>query len=206
MRALSQEPDEAQLGESMRVPRFRSGQAGKRLDVDVLYARHHDALLLFLVRRTADVEVALDLWAETFAQAIAGRAKFRGTTEAEAAGWLFGIARRQLALYFRRGHAERRALDRLGLERPPADVELLAEIEQRARLDVLRAELRFALETLSEPVREAVRLRVVDELPYAEVAVSLDISEQAARARVSRGLSALADVLDSPRVQEVYAS
>ena len=43
------------------------------LDVEALYARHRDGLLSFFVRRTADVDAALDLWAETFAQAMAGR-------------------------------------------------------------------------------------------------------------------------------------
>jgi RNA polymerase sigma factor (sigma-70 family) len=186
----------------MRVPRFRHSE---RLDVDALYARHSDDLLLFLARRTADAEVALDLWAETFAHAVAGGGKFRGSTEEEAAGWLYGIAKRQLALYFRRGHAERRALERLGLERPPADEELLADIERRAQLDVMRAELGVALASLSVPVREAVRLRVVDELPYSDIARSLSISEQAARARVSRGLSALAAVMDGPRIREAGA-
>jgi RNA polymerase sigma-70 factor, ECF subfamily len=175
------------------------------MDVDALYARHHDELLLFLVRRTADVEAALDLWSETFAQAVAGRRKYRGKTEAEAASWLYSIARNQLARYFRRGYAEKRALQKLGLERPPADEELLAEIAQRARLDVLRQELSVAMSTLSEPVRAAVRLRVVDELPYLEVAQMLRISEQAARARVSRGLSSLADALDSQRTEEAWA-
>jgi RNA polymerase sigma factor (sigma-70 family) len=170
---------------------------GRAVDVDALYARHHDHLLLFLVRRTADADVALDLWAETFAQAVAGQHRFRGTTEGEAAAWLYSIARRQLALYLRRGSAERRALQKLGLERPPDHQELLAEIEERARLDVLRSELAVALATLSEPVRDAVRLRVVDEQPYPEIARTLKISEQAARARVSRGLAALAGVLDT---------
>ena len=90
------------------------------MDVDALYQRHRDALLVFLVRRTADTEVALDLWAETFAQAVASHRRYRGKTDAEAAGWLYGIAKRQLALYYRRGHAEQRALNKLGLERPPA--------------------------------------------------------------------------------------
>ena len=179
--------------------------AMRGMDVDALYARHHDELLLFLVRRTADVEVALDLWSETFAQAVAGRRKFRGTSEAEEAGWLYSIARNQLARYFRRGYAEKRALQKLGLERPPADHELLAEIAQRARLDVLRQELNVAMATLSEPVRDAVRLRVVDEMPYLKVAQTLRISEQAARARVSRGLSALADALDAQRTEEAWA-
>ena len=169
------------------------------LDVDALYARHNDELLLYLVRRTADVEVALDLWSETFAQAVAGRAKYRGKTEAEAAAWLYSIAKNQLARYLRRGYAERRAMQKLGLERPPADDELVADIWQRAQLDATRAELSAALATLSEPVREAVRLRVVDERPYVEVARRLKISEQAARARVSRGLTALAEVLEVAR-------
>jgi RNA polymerase sigma-70 factor (ECF subfamily) len=159
-----------------------------------------------LVRRTADTEVALDLWAETFAQALAGRRRFRGTTDAEAAGWLFGIARRQLALYYRRGRAEQRALHKLGLERPPADDELIAEIERRSGLDELRRELSSALAALSDPVREAVRLRIVDELPYADVARSLRISEPAARARVSRGLAALADHLDPIALREATAT
>jgi RNA polymerase sigma factor (sigma-70 family) len=169
------------------------------LDLDALYARHHDELLLYLVRRTADVEVALDLWSETFAQAVAGRRKYRGSTDAEAAAWLYSIAKNQLARYLRRGYAERRAMHKLGLERPPAGEELLADIWQRAQMDVMRAELAAALATLSEPVREAVKLRVVDERPYGEIARRLEISEQTARARVSRGLSALAEVLEPAR-------
>jgi RNA polymerase sigma-70 factor (ECF subfamily) len=165
------------------------------MDVDALYARHRDALLVFLVRRTADTEVALDLWAETFAQAVASRRRYRGTTEAEAAGWLYTIAKRQLALYYRRGKAEQRAMHKLGLERPPATPELLEEIESRAGLEDVRRELGEALAQLSDNVRDAVQLRIVDELPYADVARSLQISEQAARARVSRGLAALADFL-----------
>jgi RNA polymerase sigma factor (sigma-70 family) len=176
------------------------------LDVEALYARHRDALLGFLVRRTADGEVALDLWAETFAQALAGRHRYRGSTEEEAAAWLFGIARNQLARYYRRGTIEQRALRRLQLERPPVDEALVAEIERRAGMDAMRRELAAALATLSEPVRSAVQLRVVDELPYVDLAARLRISEQAARARVSRGLAALADVLDAHAIREATTS
>ena len=166
------------------------------MDVDALYASHRDGLLVFLVRRTADTAVALDLWAETFAQAVASRRRYRGTTEAEAAAWLYTIARRQLALYYRRGKAEQRAMQKLGLERPAASPELIEEIEARAGLEDVRRELGEALASLSDNVRDAIRLRIVDELSYAEVARSLRISEQAARARVSRGLAALADLLE----------
>ncbi len=172
------------------------------IDIEALYATHREALLLFLVRRTADAQVALDLWAETFGHAAAGLSRFHGGGEAEAAAWLYGIARRRLALYYRRGHAERRALERLRLERPPADPDLLAEIERRAGLSALRVELAAALAQLSPAVRSAVQLRVVDELPYPDVAQRLGISEQAVRARVSRGLAALAGLLDTSTIHE----
>jgi RNA polymerase sigma factor (sigma-70 family) len=53
-----------------------------------------------------------------------------------------------------------------------------------------------ALAELGPEQREAVRLRVVDELGYPAIADRLGISEQAARARVSRGVRALAGALD----------
>ena len=174
--------------------------ARRRIDIEALYAAHAESLLLFLARRTADPQLALDLWAETFAHAAAGMTRFRGRDEAEAAAWLYGIARRRLALYYRRGQAERRAIDRLKLERLPADPGLLAEIERRAGLLALRAELAGALAQLSPGVRDAVQMRVVDELSYCDVAQRLGITEQAARARVSRGLSTLAALLDQPTI------
>lgn len=180
--------------------------AGSRIDIEVLYARHRESLLLFLARRTTDPQVALDLWAESFAQAAAQRGRFRGDSEEEAAGWLWGIARRQLALYYRRGHAEQRALKRLQLERPPADPDLLAEIERRAGLVALRAELAGAFGHLSSGVQDAIQLRVIDELAYHDVAHRLGITEQAARARVSRGLAALGELLETSTIQEAWST
>lgn len=180
--------------------------AARRIDIEALYAQHREPLLLFLARRTADPQVALDLWAETFAHAAAGLTRFRGSGDDEAAGWLYAIARRRLALYYRRGRCERRALDRLKLERPPADPDLLAEIEHRAGLAALRVELAAALAQLSPAVRGAVQLRVVDELTYPDVAQRLGISEQAARARVSRGLAALASLLDTSTIHEAVTT
>lgn len=170
--------------------------ANRELDIAALYTRHRDELLLFLVRRTADPEVALDLWAETFAQALAGRRRYRGASDEEAAAWLFSIARRQLSHFYRRGSAERRAMQRLGIERPQLDPEIEAELIRRAGLQDLRQALSGAIATLPEDAREAIGLRIIDELPYPDIAARLAISEQAARMRVSRGLRALAHVLD----------
>ena len=90
------------------------------VDISALYALHRDALLRYFARRTADAEVALDLVAETFAQAVRGRHRCRASSDDERAAWLYAIARGQLASYHRRGYAEQRAVRKLGLERPPA--------------------------------------------------------------------------------------
>ena len=166
------------------------------LDVDALYLREREPLLLFFVRRTADAEIALDLWAETFAAAVEGARAFRGTSDGEAAAWLYGIARRQLALFYRRGKIEQRAMQRLRLERPAAPADLIEDLERRAGVQDMRRELSDALAELSPRVRAAVHLRVVDQIGYPDLAERLGISEAAARARVSRGLAALAELLD----------
>lgn len=173
-----------------------------KADVERLYAAHADALLVYLTRRVGEPETALDLWAETFAQVTRHRRRFRGSTDDQAAAWLYGIARRQLAGFHRRGYAERRSLDRLSLERAPAPPAVLDELQRRAGLDELRAELTVALEQLSPAVREAVQLRVVEELGYPDLALRLGTTEQAVRARVSRGLSTLADALDASTIKE----
>ncbi|MBO9531734.1 MAG: RNA polymerase sigma factor [Solirubrobacteraceae bacterium] len=174
-----------------------------KIDIDQLYERHQASLLRWFARRTADPQVALDLWAETFAQAVRSSGRFRGSTDDDRASWLYTIARNQLASYLRKGYAEQRAMARLGIEREPASDALLREVEARAGLPALRAELRDALGELSDETRRAVALRVVDEQPYREVARILEITEVAARARVSRGLQTLAASLDPALTEEL---
>jgi RNA polymerase sigma-70 factor (ECF subfamily) len=161
-----------------------------------LYDREAHDVLVFIARRTLDAELALDLTAETFAQAFRGRRSFRGTTVAEERAWLFTIARRQISRYQRRGIVERRALEALGASIPHASEDDVRELEDTAGLHDLRAALGVELERLSSDQREALRLRVVEERPYPEVADALGVSEQTARARVSRGLRALARALE----------
>jgi RNA polymerase sigma factor (sigma-70 family) len=156
-----------------------------------LYRAESEALLVFFARRTLDTQVALDLTAETFAQAFAGRTRFRGTTDEEARGYLYAIAHRLLARYWKRGRVERRAVERLGLRVPHVAEDDHAAIEERAGLERLRPAIREQLRRLSPEQREAVVLRVIEELPYEEIAQRLRIPEDAVRARVSRGLRTL---------------
>ena len=61
-----------------------------------LYDRYAQALDGFFVRRTGDRDAALDLTAETFAQAWAHRHDFDNQRDGSCGPWLFGIARNLL--------------------------------------------------------------------------------------------------------------
>lgn len=169
-----------------------------------VFYRHHVAkLFAHIARRVCDSEVAMDLTSETFAQAYLARHRFRGRSDEQASAWLYRIAGRQLSRYFRRSVVEQRALRRLGIEPPQLTEDEQLRLEELSDTASFRATLRTELERLSRAQREALTLRVVEELSYSEVADRLGISEEAARARVMRGLKALgAGLQRSPTPQE----
>jgi len=170
-------------------------------EVAELYDRHAEAILAFLVRRTWDPETAVDILAETFALALEGRHRFRGCDRDASGAWLYGIARHELADHFRRDGAQRRALARLGIERRPLTDSEYERIEELAGSSELRGRVAEELGVLPLDQREAVRLRVVEEQGYETLARTLDISQDTARARVSRGLQALRAAIDAPTAQ-----
>jgi RNA polymerase sigma factor (sigma-70 family) len=167
------------------------------------YSGHSRQLLAFFARRTFDVVVARDLTAETFAQAFQHRRRFRGSTEAEAGAWLYGIARHQLSRYARTGSVRRKAVERLGIRLPEVSEDDHERVVELAGLADLRSRVAAAYSDLSGGQREALRLRVIEELPYPEIAATLGVSEETARARVSRGLRRLADAVEMTAPTEV---
>jgi RNA polymerase sigma factor (sigma-70 family) len=165
--------------------------AAARHDPDAfreLYERHAEAVHDYFVRRTGSRAAALDLTAETFAQAWYVRARFRDEANGSAAPWVYGIARNVLLMSIRRGALERRATERLGLherlDRPPCAEDSVPEVAWADGADEL-------LDTLPANQREAVRLRVLEELEYTDIARALGTTPSAARVRVHRGLKAL---------------
>ena len=167
-----------------------------------LYRRHAEAVLRFLARRTFDPEVAAELTAETFAQAFASRWRFRDRGQG-GAGWLYGIARHLLARFYRQGAVDARARTKLGMPRRDISQEDYERIEELMDLEGIRRGVAEAYQSLSPDQRDAVNLRVVEGRPYPEVASALACSEEAARARVSRALRRLGDLLDLDRAEAV---
>jgi RNA polymerase sigma factor (sigma-70 family) len=160
-------------------------------DFTRLYRRHAQALLVYFQRRLHDPELAADLLAETFELAIRGGRKFRGDSESELSGWLWSIAANVLGEQGRRAQSERRRARRMGWARITLSDREIERIEELAGLASLGDAVAQRMAELPAQQREAVRLRVLEDVPYAEIARRMSTSTDTARARVSRGLRAL---------------
>ena len=174
-----------------RIP----GLLARSRSSDLSFADFYDVMapgvLRFFAGRIRDSERAFDLTAETFAKAFEKRRDFRGSSDEQAAAWLWTIARNELARYHRSRGVELAALRRLGLERPDLSDEELRKIDELTAAEHMREHVDLALAALPPDQREVIRLRFVDELTYAEIAQTLGVSYDVVRARASRGLRTL---------------
>jgi RNA polymerase sigma factor (sigma-70 family) len=154
----------------------------------VFYERFEAQILGFFWRATGRADIAADLTAEVFAAALESAGSFREES-GSARGWLFGIARHELADTWKRGRVEDRARRRMQLAPQILTDEALERVEEvasRASQDALQL-----LASLPHEQRLAVNGRVLQELDYAELAASLSCSQSLVRQRVSRGLRTL---------------
>jgi len=128
-------------------------------------------------------DAARDVVQEAFAQALRDRRDFRG--DGSLAGWVWRIAFRTALRSRQNGHREL-TLDELVEVAPPPR-------------DERDPELAAALRSLSPRRRLVVYLRYFADLPYAEIASLLDISEGTVAATLSQ---AHAELLEQLRDQE----
>ncbi len=158
---------------------------------DEIYVRHARDVQRWLRGQVTTGDESWELTAETFAQAWISRRRIRTDERGSCAPWLMGIAKNVLRHSRRRRSSRRSAMQRLGMQLDLAHHR--DEDAEHDRIDVARlgADLDAALVQLPDAQREAVRLRVVEELEYEEIAARLRCSVEAARMRVMRGLRAL---------------
>ena len=158
----------------------------------LFYRMHADWLYRWLLLTVRDRELASDLTAEAFAQALLGLTRFRGDEAGAGTAWLFGIARNLVRRTARRERLETAGRRKLGMALSAYAPDSLDEVDARIDADRLRAELGAALGTLPTTLREAFEMRVVEDLSYAEIASATGLSEPNVRMRVSRAARALA--------------
>jgi RNA polymerase sigma factor (sigma-70 family) len=159
------------------------------------YDRYERAILGYFFRRTRDAELAADLTAEVFAAALSTAHSYRPESTT-AAAWMFTIAHHTLARSLRRGRVEERARHRLGI-RDGFELDH-GQVEKIESTLAGEGWVNGLLERLPPDQQEAVRARILDELPYQEIAERLQTSELVIRKRVSRGLASLRERLEEP--------
>jgi RNA polymerase sigma factor (sigma-70 family) len=163
-------------------------RGGDREAFGVLYERRQELVLAFLLKRTRNPEVAMDLMAETFAAALIALADRPPVIVGSAAPWLVTIARNTLIDSYRRGKVESAARRRLALEPVQiSDSDVERVLRAAAETDLL---LRLS-EELPADQFEALRARILDERGYEEIARELECSEAVVRKRVSRAIATL---------------
>jgi RNA polymerase sigma-70 factor, ECF subfamily len=161
-----------------------------------LYQRYARTLLVFFQRRVDDPELAVDLMSDTFTIALERRRQYRGASDEALSGWLWSIARSVLREHERRDDSARRGAKRLGRERRELTDREIERIEELASSERLRDAVTRCLDRLPADQRDAVRLRVVEGLPYTEVAAHLGLTPSGTRTRVTRAMQALRGMLE----------
>ena len=162
--------------------------------VDSLYGT-----ALRLTRRPADAE---DLVQDTYLKAFRSAAQFEPGTNLKA--WLFTILHNTFLNMRRHDGRNPVVVDSEAVETAPAlDASGAAQQtpEQLLTRDTLDADLQAALDALPDAFRQAVWLRDVEELSYAEIARVLDVPIGTVMSRISRGRRALSEGLQARRTR-----
>lgn len=204
------EPPEGAPGsaaDSFAVSMARA-RAGSKSAVGRLIEGCRDYLLL-VAQRTVPIELRpklgpSDVVQETFLEAQAQFAAFRGETEQEFQAWLRAILRHNLANLVRSylGTAQRNVRREVSIDEHHQSLDLAAGDETPSAIlaGLEEAELvEQALSRLPPDYQLAINLRNWERLSFAEVGQRLDRSEEAARKLWSRAVVRLEEELSGGR-------
>jgi RNA polymerase sigma-70 factor (ECF subfamily) len=161
-----------------------------------LYDRRCATITAYFYRRILCPHTAAELTAETFARLWSTRMAY-DPRRGSAMAWTLGIAGNLYRQWSRSGVVECLARSRLGIETPRLVHEDFEHIETLVDIEDLRVRLKEAIDSLTPKLRDAVVLRILDDLPYEEVAARLGSTVGAARVRVSRALDAMQATMEA---------
>jgi len=160
-----------------------------------LYHRHFNRVFRYHVARTCDIAEAQDRTTLTFLAAMEGISSYRGS--GSFAAWLMGIARNQMAQYFRSRRRERPLEQAEHLSDPAS----LPEVTVGRRIEF--SQVCQALRELKPERAEAITLCLFANLTAAEAGRVMGKSEGAIKMLMLRGLGELRQKLSTTLVEEV---
>ena len=174
---------------SIDDPRLvESFRAGENEAFEALVRAHRPALYRHALRRLTDHASAEDAVQETFTRAYRSRARVGDDWRLSA--WLHQILAN---VCIDEANRRRRETDKAGrwatTDMPSRGV--TPDLDMQLGLDADHSEVVEALRLLPSQYQEALSLRYGAELEYDEMAAVLEVSEENARARVSRASKAM---------------
>jgi RNA polymerase sigma factor (sigma-70 family) len=151
-----------------------------------LYLHYVKQVYRYLFSRIGSQPDAEDVTAQTFLGALEGFERYQH--DGHFAAWLFAIARRKAADYFRLAGRSRFLPD----DMPSLDPDLLSRAIQVERQHDLRA----TIQAMDEEEQELLRLRFAARLTFAEIARLTNRKEDAVKKSVYRLLDRLQNQLE----------
>lgn len=169
------------------IAALRVGRDVER-NFELLFRAWHRNVRAFFERRGLDHQQSSDLAQEVFLTVYTSIGNLR--EEANFRSWLFGIARFKLMHYLEtKGRASFSPIEEGPLpETAPSGLDLAIESERRMKL-------REALEELPQQMRACVKMAVVEDLEYAEIASRLGVSVNSVKVHMHRARKILAERL-----------
>ena len=149
-----------------------------------LVRRHIGLVYSIAHRRTNDAQRAAEVTHEVFVDLARKASQLK--THRVLIGWLYRSAQLAALAAARADRRRRLREEQIGF------MQQLAHETSEPDWDKLRPELDEALNTLNKSERDAVLLRFFEARPFAEIGALLELSENAARMRVSRALEKMA--------------
>jgi RNA polymerase sigma-70 factor, ECF subfamily len=162
--------------------RFVDGDRGA---FEALFERYREPVYAYLAR-IVDRRTSEDLLQTTFLSVIRARGRF--DREARFKPWLYAIATNAARDFLRRHRAERLTSE----AEPPAHEESTSTPEVDPGLEKA---VERALRQLPESQRLAIVMHRFQNLTFAEIAESLDLTESAVKVRAHRGYQRLRELL-----------
>ncbi|MGN6639925.1 MAG: RNA polymerase sigma factor [Mucilaginibacter sp.] len=163
-------------------------KAGDLERMSLLFERHHKALFGFLFHLTQRREVSEDMLQTVFYRMLKYRNSF--TEDSNFSGWMYHIARNVLKDH-QFGSDSKYAPISEHEEKIGGGVPADESVTKRH----LQQQLYDAMGMLNEGDREILILNRIKELKYPEISEIMGISQGAARARVSRAVEELRQLL-----------
>jgi RNA polymerase sigma-70 factor, ECF subfamily len=187
-------PDEGVVGQDPFTEVIERAAGGDPDAWGQIYERFSGPLFGFFLHQVRDREVAEDLTAGVFLEALQSRTRFYGDAGA-IRSWLFRIARNNLIDHWRRSQRARSESFHEVEEAELARSIQMEDPEDTAIVSLDRQRLRAGIEALSADQQEVVLLRLAGDLTSAEIAAIVGKSVGAVKALQHRAIAALARVL-----------